>query len=239
MAPLFVTRDRKSLFRQFLAGMYDAVVITDPNGHIIEINPRAEEHFGYVQDEVVDKPISFFIPGLAPEIVQRIRKGLEDDRHMMIDANGLNKDGSKFSCEVTVSIIDLMDPGDLVFTVRNVERRRVVREMLRAKEAAFAISPVALFCCDTDGRIKFVNTAFAAMFGLSAPEDAEDRPFTDFMSDDPLPANFQKALEGEATLVGIVAETPEGEDDEEVEVMLAPNRQGRKIKGVVGSIMKV
>ena len=59
------------------------------------------------------------------------------------------------------------------------------------------------------------------------------------MSDDPLPANFQKALEGEATLVGIVAETPEGEDDEEVEVMLAPNRQGRKIKGVVGSIMKV
>ena len=41
--PLFVPKDRKSLFRQFLAGMYDAVVITDPNGHIIEINPRAGE----------------------------------------------------------------------------------------------------------------------------------------------------------------------------------------------------
>ena len=26
--PLFVPKDRKSLFRQFLAGMYDAVVIT-------------------------------------------------------------------------------------------------------------------------------------------------------------------------------------------------------------------
>ena len=47
--PLFVPKDRKSLFRQFLAGMYDAVVITDPNGHILEINPRAEEHFGYVR----------------------------------------------------------------------------------------------------------------------------------------------------------------------------------------------
>ena len=63
--PLFVPKDRKSLFRQFLAGMYDAVVITDPNGHIIEINPRAEEHFGYSQDEVIDRPISFFIPGLG------------------------------------------------------------------------------------------------------------------------------------------------------------------------------
>ena len=55
--PLFVPKDRKSLFRQFLAGMYDAVVITDPNGHIIEINPRAGEHFGYSQDEVIDRPI--------------------------------------------------------------------------------------------------------------------------------------------------------------------------------------
>ena len=31
MSALFVPKDRKSLFRQFLAGMYDAVVITDPN----------------------------------------------------------------------------------------------------------------------------------------------------------------------------------------------------------------
>ena len=113
---LFVPKDRKSLFRQFLAGMYDAVIITDPNGHIIEINPRAEEHFGYVQDEVVDKPISFFIPGLSPEVVQRIRRGLENDRHMMLDAKGRCKSDDKFACEVTVSVIDLMDPGDLVFT---------------------------------------------------------------------------------------------------------------------------
>ena len=53
--PLFVPKDRKSLFRQFLAGMYDAVVITDPNGHILEVNRRAVEHFGYNEDEVVFK----------------------------------------------------------------------------------------------------------------------------------------------------------------------------------------
>ena len=67
--PLFVHKDRKSLFRQFLAGMYDAVVITDPNGHIIEINPRAVEYFGYEEFEVVDKPISIYIPGLTPQVV--------------------------------------------------------------------------------------------------------------------------------------------------------------------------
>ncbi len=239
MAPLFVPKDRKSLFRQFLAGMYDAVVITDPNGHILEINPRAEEHFGYTQEEVLDRPISSFIPGLAPEIVQRIRKGLEEDRHMLIDANGLNKDGSKFACEVTVSIIDLLDPGDLVFTVRNVERRRRVREMLRAKENAFQISHAALFACDSAGRFTQVNDTFLQMFGLEDEDDARGHVFADFMSDEPLPENFRKALAGEASTIGIVAETDDGEDDDEIEISLAPNRDGRKIKGVVGSVIKV
>ncbi len=237
MAPLFVPKDRKSLFRQFLAGMYDAVVITDPNGHIIEINPRAEEYFGHSQDEVIDRSISFFIPGLSSEIVQRIRKGLEDDRHMMIDANGLNKDGSKFACEVTVSIIDLMDPGDLVFTVRNVERRRKVRAMLRSKENAFHASHSALFCCEADGRIAEANDEFLGMFDLKDEDEARRHLFSDFMSDDPLPENFRKALAGETTVTGLVAEA-DGDDQEEVEVVLAPNRHGRKIVGVVGSICK-
>jgi PAS domain S-box-containing protein len=235
--PLFVPKDRKSLFRQFLAGMYDAVVITDPNGHIIEINPRAEEHFGYSQDEVIDRPISFFIPGLAPEIVQRIRRGLEGDRHMMIDANGLNKDGSKFSCEVTVSIIDLMDPGDLVFTVRNTERRRRINNMLRAKANAFQVAQCALFACDADGNIRECNTAFCEMFDLKDEEDARTHTFAEFMSDDPLPENFKKALAGETTVTGIVAEGDE--DQEEVEVVLAPNMLGHKCQGVVGSVIKV
>ena len=235
--PLFVPKDRKSLFRQFLAGMYDAVVITDPNGHIIEVNPRAEEHFGYTHDEVIDRPISFYIPGLAPEIVQRIRRGLEGDRHMMIDANGLNKDGSKFSCEVTVSIIDLMDPGDLVFTVRNTERRRRINNMLRAKANAFQVAQCALFACDPDGNIRECNTAFCEMFDLKDEEDARTHTFAEFMSDDPLPENFKKALAGETTVTGIVAEGDE--DQEEVEVVLAPNMLGHKCQGVVGSIIKV
>ena len=237
--PIFVPRDRTSLFRQFLAGMYDAVVITDPNGHILEINPRAGEYFGYVQDEVVDRPVSLLIPGLAPEIVQRIRRGLEEDRHMMIDANCQSKDGTKFACEVTVSLIDLMDPGDLVFTERNVERRRRVQEMLRAKESAFDVSHAALFSCDPDGRFTNVNQSFVEMFALGDEDAAKDRTFSELMSDEPLPENFCKAMSGETTTVGIVADAGDGEDGEEVEITLAPHRVGRKVKGVVGSLVKV
>ena len=236
--PLFVPKDRKSLFRQFLAGMYDAVVITDPNGHILEINPRAEEFFGYTQEELVDRPVATLIKGLSPEIVQRIRRGLEQDRHMMIDSVGLSRDGGRFACEVTVSILDLMDPGDVVFTVRNVERRRKIREMLRTKETAFSISHAALFACNREGRFTEANAAFLEMFALADEDAARKLAFRDLLSDDPLPENFQKALDGEGTSVSIVAETDTGETEQEIEVILAPVKDGRKIRGVVGSIIE-
>ena len=58
------------------------------------------------------------------------------------------------------------------------------------------------------------------------------------MGDAPLPANFQKALAGEKTVTGLVAEG-DGDDQEELEIVLAPNGHGRRVVGVVGSIQKV
>ena len=235
---LFIPKDRKSLFRQFLTGMYDAVVITDPNGYILEINPRAEEYFGYIIDEVIDKPIGNLIPGLSAELVQRIRQGLAEQRHIVIDANCKAKLGTKFQSEVTISDIDLMDPDDLVFTIRNVERRRQVNDMLRAKESAFAISPVALFACDMDGKITECNQAFLELMDVGSEEEARKHNISDYLDDEPLPQQFVKAKQGEKSVTGIVAEDESGVTSE-IEVILAPNRQGRKIKGVVGSVQKV
>ena len=233
---LFIPKDRKSLFRQFLAGMYDAVVITDPNGHILEINPRTVEYFGREADEVLDQPVSVFIPGLKQEVVGRIRRGLEGDRHVVIDANAVDKAGKKVACEVAVSSIDLMNPGDLIFTIRNVERRREYLNVLRSKANAFQLSQTALFACDAEGNIRECNETFCLMFGLKDVEEARTHVFADFMGDDPLPENFKKALAGETTVTGIVAEGEE--DQEELEIVLGPNQLGRKVDGVVGSILK-
>lgn len=235
---MFVPKDRRSLFRQFLGGMYDAVVITDPNGHILDINPRATEHFGYELDEILDEPIAKLMPSLQSEVVQRIRKGIEGEHHVMINVNGLSKDAKKFACEVAVSVIDLMNPGDIVFTIRNIEKRRELMKMLESKQNAFELSKSALFVCDAEGRFTESNAAFREMFGLESENEAKALTFNYFMSDDPLPTNFKKALAGETTTVAIVAEG-DGEDQEDLEVTLAPNQVGRKIVGVVGCVERV
>jgi len=231
-------KDHRSLFRQLLAGMYDAVLITDPSGHLLELNPRAKEFFLYETDEVMDSPVGRFIPGVTPEIVERIRSGLAQARHMMLDANCLRKDGSAFPAEVTVSLVDLLDPGDLVFTIRNTERRRRQLAVFRTKQNAFDISQAALFACAPDGRFRSVNQAFLDMFGHEAEGDVQKLFFSDLMDDEPMAEHFANALAGEQTSVRITAQEDES-DAEDVEIQFGPDLQGKKIVGVVGSIIRV
>ena len=226
---IFVPKDRRSLFRQFLSGMYDAVVITDPNGHILEINPRAVEYFGHEPDEVLDRPVAIFIPGLKQDVVSRIRKGLEGDRHVVVDANGVAKDGRKIACEVAVSCIDLLNPGDLIFTIRNVERRRAYMNAFRDKANGWEIASEPLFACSEDGAIRECNGAFLAAFGVAGADDARCRAFDGFFKGAEAAEMFRKALGGERT---------EGEVPGVGVVSLAPNVHGRRIVGVVGAVRR-
>ena len=236
--PNATMKDHLSLFRQLLAGLYDAVLITDPSGHLLELNPRAKEFFQYETDEVMDRPVGRFIPGVTPEIVERIRAGLDQARHMMLDANCLRKDGSVFPAEVTVSLIDLLDPGDLVFTIRSTERRRRQLAVFRTRQNAYEISQAALFACAPDGRFRGVNAAFLEMFGYADEGEVLKLAFSDVMDDAPMAENFACALAGEKTAVRITAQE-DASEGEDVEIQLGPDLQNKKIVGVVGSIIRV
>lgn len=233
---LFVPKDRRSLFRQFLAGMYDAVVIADPNGHILDINSRATEHFGYELEDVLDKPISVIVPGLQLDVVHRIRKGLEGDHHVVIDANGVNRDGVKIACEIAVSVIDLMNPGDLVFTIRNIERRREIMRSLRSRANAFALSSSALFVCDRDGTIKESNASFNEIFGFTGSKCANGSVFAELVDSPAFAEAFDKALSGED--VEIAAGLKDG-NGQNLRIFISPNRIGRKVEGVIGNVTKI
>ena len=232
-------KDHRSLFRQLLAGMYDAVLITDPSGHLLDLNARAKEFFQYETDEVLDSPVGRFIPGVTPAIVQRIRNGLDQARHMMLDANCLRRDGSVFPAEVTVSLVDLMDIGDLVFTIRNTERRRRQMAAFRTKENVCSVAQSALFACAPDGRFRWANTACLDLFGYASEDDLLKLSFTDLMTDEPLPELFARALDGERSATRITADEGDAGAKKDIEIQLAPDLHGKKTVGVVGSIIRV
>jgi len=239
MTSVCAMRDHKSLYRQLIAGMYDALLITDPNGHVIEINPRATEYFQVKPEEVWDKPVAFLIPGVTPQMIGRIRKGIDEARHIMLDAKCQRQDGTVFAAEVTISVIDLINSGDLVFTVRNTERRRKQWQALRSMANAFENAQSACFVCDRDRVFRCVNPAFLKMFDLREENEVLGRPFEDLMPYEPLPELFNRALGGEPVACRVVADA---EEDKRIdlEVQMGPNRLGRDaVAGVVGSLLQV
>lgn len=234
-----ISPDHPSLYRQLIGGLYDALFVTDPNGHLIEWNPRATEYFQYEKEEVLDKPASFLIPGISPKMIARIHRGLNESRHVVLDAQCDRKDGTHFPAEISISIIDLVNVGDLVFVVRNVERRRKQSELMRSKVNALQCAQCACFVCGEDRLLKSANTAFLEMFGLANEDDAVGKPFGAFFPDAPLSEAFGRALAGEKVNCTLSA-TDDANATVEIDVQLAPDRQGKnRILGVVGSAQRV
>lgn len=230
---MFVHKDRRSLFRQFLAGMYDAVVITDPNGHIIEVNPRSVEYFGYEPEEVADRPISLYVPRLTAQVVQRVRNGMKDDRHMVIDASCKAKDGTKIACEIMVTSVDFANPGDLVFTIRNVEKRRNAMNMYRSKANAFRVAMCALCVCDGEGKVRENNAAFRELFGIESDEAARRMTLSDFFA----PGAVAEAFDAVKTGVTVRKRLTAG-NAMPLSIQFSPNSMGRHDCGVVCCFMK-
>lgn len=129
--------NQKVLYYQLMNGLYDAVMILDDAGHIVDCNERVNPVLGYSRDEMWDMPVSAVVKGIGPQIFQQMRDALHNDHKVLINAKCTRKDGRSFQGEVGVCILHLTRGENLVFTVRNVEKRvAALREQLRAEMSA-------------------------------------------------------------------------------------------------------
>ncbi len=136
--------NQKVLYYQLMNGLYDAVLILDDNGHIVDCNNRVEPVLGYTRDEMWDLPVSTVVKGIGPQIFQQMRDALHDSHQVLINAKCTRKDGKSFQGEVGVCIMRLTRGENLVFTIRNVEKRiaalrdQILRELKPAAATAAA-----------------------------------------------------------------------------------------------------
>jgi PAS domain S-box-containing protein len=194
-------QDHKSLYKQLLRGLYDAVFVTDPKGHVIDSNGRVQDSFQMDKNEVWDMEISKLVPGLTPQLLERVKQGLSENRHVLIDARCVRKDGSVFPAEVAISSIDLINEGDMVFSVRNVERRKRQSQLLRSLQNALNNNLAAVAVADRAGTITYASQALRQMWACEKDEQIIGRPLVslwpaDPQSDDPM----KQALSGERWL---------------------------------------
>lgn len=117
-------RKRKSPFYKLLECVYDAVLITTPDGTIVECNERACDFFTLSAEHLLGKPVLSLISGASSALLETILNNVEDKRYTLVDAKCKRSDGSSFDAEIAVNRMSINAHVRLVFFVRDITIRK-------------------------------------------------------------------------------------------------------------------
>lgn len=228
--------DQRALYYELMDGLYDALLILDEHGHIVDCSKRVSELLGYSREDAWDLPIDKVITGMSSQMFAHLKRNLAENHHILIDARCFRQDGTSFAGEVGVSTLSLTRGNNIVFAIRNIERRKNAMDELRKCQAALEIALVPTFVCDTDGFFQIVNQALLDSFGIPDASQAKSVRFVDLLPD--AARLFLKAACGEKVREKMDIPTPDRQQTFKIELSLAPVQSGTSITSVAGSIFQ-
>lgn len=168
---------QKLIFRN----LYDAVVVSDLEGRIIDWNRGAEKMFGYTREEALGQTPSFLQTkhepaGLTQAIVSNVRlKG-----QWTGEINYEHKNGTEGTCQSIVAPMfnDLNERVAAVGVYRDVtEEKRAVEALMQSEQRYRVVSELSsdfayVLRIETDGRVNcdWMTDAFGRVTGFNAKE---------------------------------------------------------------------
>jgi len=190
-------RREESHFQRLLQQLYDAALISDLSGRIIDVNVRAEEFFRCEKAELRDMMVADVISGADEQVIKTVSDNLENERHTLIQAYCTRQDGTYFPAEIAVSKLDL-GTVLLCFFVRDITIRRQAEEMLITEHNALQNSGSGIAVVDLAGRVEYANPAMERMWQCPTREGLLGLFLQDLMADhDAATGMIRELLEGE------------------------------------------
>ncbi len=157
-------------YKELLQSLYDAALICDMSGRILDVNVRALEFLLYTREELGSMTIFDIISGADESLLKMLMENLENERFTLIQAYCVRRDGSFFPAEIAVNKLNLGGLR-LCFFVRDITVRRQEQEMLRTEHNAIQNAGNGIAVADLEGILEYVNPAAAAMWGFAKPEE--------------------------------------------------------------------
>ncbi len=179
------TKGYKPNYRELLEGLYDAVLISDLDGYILECNRRARKFLHYTRAEVCQLNIFDIMPSFNEDLYQMVTDHVANGNFSVIDVFCKRKDGSQFLSETAISLIRLREGGEnLVFSIRNITARKQAEAMLRTEHNALQNSASCIAITDLSASLQYVNPSFLRTWGFEDSKDVIGMNIQDFWVDE-------------------------------------------------------
>ncbi len=172
-------RRSEAQFRALFEFSPDAIIASDSDGRITEVNPRVETTFGYQRGELVGQSIDILVPERFRQTHPARRKEYGAAARVRpmgvgLELYGKRKDGSEFPVDIMLSPMETAEGRVVISVIRDISDRKKAQEAIRRSEAQFRalfeFSPDAIIASDREGRITEVNARVESMFGYQRGE---------------------------------------------------------------------
>ena len=169
-------RATEAWYRGIIEAAPDGMLVVDAGGVILRTNRQLDQLFGYATDELLGESIERLVPLANRGQHRALRQDFLTQgatRQMgayLDDLQGVRKDGSLFSAEISLSHLPSLEGGGVCVcaSVRDVSERRQLQAALKASEAQLRAvldsSPVAMLIKDVGGRPTYSNPQFDSLF---------------------------------------------------------------------------
>ncbi|MDJ1173642.1 PAS domain S-box protein [Roseofilum capinflatum] len=170
-------QDREARYRALMDGAGDAIVLTDCQGKIQEVNIKAEELFGYSRAQLCQMYWSdLFPPEASVEIIRAFEAIAHQDIYQLFDIECQDETDELVPVDVSASVITIEDETLIQGIFREIttrkqgelERQELIAELSCFKEALDQSAIVAI--TNSRGIITYVNEHFCWVSGYSREE---------------------------------------------------------------------
>ena len=205
--------DGSTRYEELFQSVYDAAIVCDLRGTIVDVNVRAVEFLHYERAELCGLGIVNVISGADETLIGTLIENLENERFTVIQAYCVRKDGSLFPSEIAVNKLKL-GTLHLSFFIRDITLRKQSEEMLITEHNAIQNAGNGIAVAGLDLHLEYVNPAMARLWGYEDLDELMGMDVRNLLSDRDLSDQMVEAvMEGSRSWVReITARSLTGEE---------------------------
>lgn len=167
-----VLKESEEKYRLLMGNASDAIVLTDIDGNLLEVNKQAEQLLGYSKEELLGMDFGKLYP---PEELERAISGFQEivqnGSGCLNDSRLLTKSMDQVPVDLTASLVKYGGKTVMQSFFRDISKRKKTEEALyqKEKELGMVVSniPAVVFKGYTNGTVDFFDNNIELMTGYA------------------------------------------------------------------------
>ena len=162
--------ENEERYRNLFEYSNDAIVISDINGNILEINQKALYKLGYSKFDLKILNLKGIFNYTFKKVYSEWLKRLFLNGHLRFESEVITNDKRTFPAEISASLFEIKNKKYIQLIIRDIADRKLAEKELRMASIVFDNALEGIIITDKNGTILRVNRALLEITGYEKKE---------------------------------------------------------------------